>query len=507
MCSCRWSAAAKRACSAGRAWARRYLLTEMIHNMIGHQKGVSIFCGIGERCREGEELYRDMKEAGVLPNMVMVFGQMNEPPGSRFRVGHVALTMAEYFRDDEHRDVLLLIDNIFRFIQAGMEVSGLMGQMPSRLGYQPTMGTELSRLEERIANTDAGAITSIQAVYVPADDLTDPAAVHTFSHLSASIVLSRKRASEGLYPAIDLLQSSSKMATPGIVGERHYLLAQEIRRTLAQYEDLKDIIAMLGLEQLAPEDRNVVARARRLERFLTQPFFATEQFSGIKGKLVSLKDSLDGCERILRDEFKDYPESALYMIGAIDRSEEKGPAGQTRSQGRTGAKPAAKATRSPPPIPSPKPSPNRSRSPSRNLNRRSNMQQPTLMNLKVLLPFRIFAEKTGVSRIVAETREGSFGLLPHRLDCVAALAPGILIYENEAEGEVYVAVDEGVLVKTGLDVLVSVRNAIGGTDLGQLREAVEREFLNLNEREQSVRSVMAKMESGFIRRLAEFHHE
>ena len=187
----------------GAGVGKTVLLTEMIHNMIGHHEGVSIFCGIGERCREGEELYRDMKEAGVLPNMVMVFGQMNEPPGSRFRVGHAALTMAEYFRDDEHRDVLLLIDNIFRFIQAGMEVSGLMGQMPSRLGYQPTMGTELSGLEERIANTDTGAITSIQAVYVPADDFTDPAAVHTFSHLSASIVLSRKRASEGLYPAID----------------------------------------------------------------------------------------------------------------------------------------------------------------------------------------------------------------------------------------------------------------------------------------------------------------
>ena len=305
----------------GAGVGKTVLLTEIIHNMVGsgsgHAHGVSIFCGIGERCREGEELYRDMKKAGVLPNMVMVFGQMNEPPGSRFRVGHAALTMAEYFRDEEHRDVLLLIDNIFRFIQAGMEVSGLMGQMPSRLGYQPTMSTELSGLEERIANTQAGAITSIQAVYVPADDLTDPAAVHVFSHLSASIVLSRKRASEGLYPAIDLLQSSSKMATPGIVGERHYQLAQEIRRTLAQYENLKDIIAMLGLEQLSPDDRKAVARARRLERFLTQPFFATEQFSGLKGKLVSLKDALDGCERILRDEFKDYPESSLYMIGAI----------------------------------------------------------------------------------------------------------------------------------------------------------------------------------------------
>ena len=301
----------------GAGVGKTVLLTEMIHNMVGHHEGVSIFCGIGERCREGEELYRDMKQAGVLPNMVMVFGQMNEPPGSRFRVGHAALTMAEYFRDDEHRDVLLLMDNVFRFIQAGSEISGLMGQMPSRLGYQPTMGTELSGLEERIANTDTGAITSIQAVYVPADDFTDPAAVHTFSHLSASIVLSRKRASEGFYPAIDPLQSGSKMSTPGIVGERHYFLAREIKSTLAQYEDLKDIIAMLGIEQLSAKDRTVVGRARRLERFLTQPFFTTEQFSGIKGKLVTLKEALDGCERILRDEFKDVPESDLYMIGAI----------------------------------------------------------------------------------------------------------------------------------------------------------------------------------------------
>jgi F-type H+/Na+-transporting ATPase subunit beta len=304
----------------GAGVGKTVLLTEMIHNMVGQHQGVSIFCGIGERCREGQELYHDMKAAGVLPNMVMVFGQMNEPPGARFRIGHVALTMAEYFRDDEHRDVLLLIDNIFRFIQAGSEVSGLMGQMPSRLGYQPTMSTELSGLEERIANTDKGAITSIQAVYVPADDFTDPAAVHTFSHLSASLVLSRKRASEGLYPAIDPLQSSSKMATPGIIGAHHYDLAREVRRTLAQYAELKDIIAMLGLEQLSPADRSTVARARRLERFLTQPFFTTEQFTGLRGRLVSLEDALDGCERILRDEFMGYPESALYMIGEIDEA-------------------------------------------------------------------------------------------------------------------------------------------------------------------------------------------
>jgi F-type H+-transporting ATPase subunit beta len=352
----------------GAGVGKTVLLTEMIHNMIGHHEGVSLFCGIGERCREGEELYDAMKKAGVLPNMVMVFGQMNEPPGARFRVGHAALTMAEYFRDDEHRDVLLLIDNIFRFIQAGMEVSGLMGQMPSRLGYQPTMGTELSRLEERIANTDTGAITSIQAVYVPADDFTDPAAVHTFSHLSASIVLSRKRASEGLFPAIDPLQSSSKMATPGIVGERHYRLAQDIRRTLAQYAELKDIIAMLGLEQLSPEDRDVVVRARRLERFLTQPFFTTEQFTGLKGKLVSLKDALDGCERILRDEFKDYPESELYMIGTIDEAKSTatshpppGPAKPGSIAAKPGSTNAAgsrtKATSEPPPNTGAKPQP------------------------------------------------------------------------------------------------------------------------------------------------------
>jgi F-type H+-transporting ATPase subunit beta len=304
----------------GAGVGKTVLLTEMIHNMVGKHHGISIFCGIGERCREGEELYRDMQAAGVLPNMVMVFGQMNEPPGARFRVGHVALTMAEYFRDDEQRDVLLLIDNIFRFIQAGSEVSGLMGQMPSRLGYQPTMGTELSGLEERIANTHDGSITSIQAVYVPADDFTDPAAVHTFSHLSASMVLSRKRASEGFFPAIDPLQSNSKMSTPGIIGDRHYNLAREIRRTLAQYAELKDIIAMLGIEQLSVADRNTVARARRLERFLTQPFFTTEQFTGMQGRFVELDDALDGCERILADEFKGVPESALYMIGSIDEA-------------------------------------------------------------------------------------------------------------------------------------------------------------------------------------------
>lgn len=248
----------------------------------------------------------------------MVFGQMNESPGSRFRVGRSALTMAEYFRDDLGKDVLLLVDNIFRFLQAGMELSGLMGRLPSRLGYQPTMATELAELEERIASSKKAAITSIQAVYVPADDLTDPAAVHTFSHLSASIVLSRKLASEGIYPAIDPLQSRSMMLNARIVGQRHYNAAREVKRTLATYEELKDIIAMLGIEELAREDRKTVYRARRLERFLTQPFFTTEHFTGLEGRLVDIGDTIDGCERILNDEFSNLPESALYMIGNIE---------------------------------------------------------------------------------------------------------------------------------------------------------------------------------------------
>ena len=304
----------------GAGVGKTVVITELIHNMVGKHQGMSIFCGIGERCREGEELYREMGQAGVLNNTVMVFGQMNESPGARFRVGLAALTIAEFFRDDREQDVLLLIDNIFRFIQAGSELSGLLGRLPSRMGYQPTMATELAELEERISSTAKSAITSIQAVYVPADDLTDPSAVHTFAHLSASIVLSRKRASEGFYPAVDLLQSRSVMLQERIVGEHHFKVAQAVRKTLATYEELKDIIAMLGLEELSREDRKTVYRARRLEKFLTQPFFTTTQFTGLEGRLVELEDTITGCERILNDEFSDYDEGALYMIGTVDEA-------------------------------------------------------------------------------------------------------------------------------------------------------------------------------------------
>ncbi|OAN76424.1 F0F1 ATP synthase subunit beta [Jannaschia sp. EhC01] len=301
----------------GAGVGKTVLITELINNTVQHHKGVSLFCGIGERSREAEELYREMGEAGVRENTVMLFGQMNEAPGVRFRVGNTALTMAEYFRDDKGQDVLLLIDNIFRFVQAGSEVSGLIGRMPSRVGYQPTLATELAALEERITSTSRGAITSIQAVYVPADDFTDPAAAHIFSHLSASVVLSRKRASEGLYPAVDPLASASVMLTPSVVGQRHYDIARGVRRTLAEYEELRDIIAMLGLEELSSADRATVARARRLERFLTQPFFTTESFAGTPGKLVSIGDTLDGCEAILSQTDFAHPESAYYMIGPL----------------------------------------------------------------------------------------------------------------------------------------------------------------------------------------------
>lgn len=307
----------------GAGVGKSVLITELINNTASNAGGYSIFCGIGERSREAEELYREIKDAGVLEKTVLIFAQMNEPPGARFRVGHAALTMAEYLRDTEKTDILLLIDNIFRFIQAGSEVSGLIGKMPSRVGYQPTLASELSELEERISNTTAGSITSVQAVYVPADDFTDPSATHTFSHLSASVVLSRKKASEGFFPAIDPLSSSSKLLNKSIVGERHYQIAKEIRRNLSVYEELKDIIAMLGIEELSKNDRETVYRARRLERFLTQPFFTTQHFTGMEGKFVALEDALDGFERILNDEYTNHKEGNLYMIGNISEADER----------------------------------------------------------------------------------------------------------------------------------------------------------------------------------------
>ncbi len=302
----------------GAGVGKTVLINELIYNMAEHHEGVSLFCGIGERMREAEEMYRAMAESGVLEKAVLIYGQMNEPPGARFRVGHAALTVAEHFRDVLRKNVLLLIDNVFRFVQSGTEVSGLMGRIPSRVGYQPTLATELAALQERICSSHSATMTSVQAVYVPADDLTDPSATHIFAHLSASIVLSRRRASQGFYPAIDPLQADSKMLMPAVVGAKHHHVAQQVRRTLAEYEELKDIISMLGLEELSRKDRQTVDQARRLERYLTQPFFTTEHFTGKGGRRVARERVVDDCAQILSGDLNHLPESAFYMIGSLD---------------------------------------------------------------------------------------------------------------------------------------------------------------------------------------------
>lgn len=303
----------------GAGVGKTVLITEMINNMGLNYSGVSIFCGIGERSREGEELYNEMVNAGVLDKTIMVFGQMNEPSGTRFRVGHTALTIAEYFRDTKKQDVLLLVDNIFRFVQAGNEVSSLIGRIPSHVGYQSTLASDIAELQERISGTKEASVTSIQAVYVPADDFTDPSATHLFSHLSASVVLSRKRASQSLYPAVDPLQSSSSMLTETIVSKEHYECAKNVKKILSEYEDLKNIIAMLGLEELSIKDRRTVARARKLEKFLTQPFFTTTQFTNIPGVFVPIEKTIEGCNAIMNGDYDNYPEQAFYMIGDISQ--------------------------------------------------------------------------------------------------------------------------------------------------------------------------------------------
>ena len=304
----------------GAGVGKTVLIMELINNTLTEHQGMSVFAGICERSREGLDLWNEMSDSGVLKSSVLVFGQMNESPGARFRVGQTALTIAEHFRDEMQRDVLLFMDNVYRFVQAGMEVSGLLGRMPSAVGYQPTLASDIGDLQERIGSTDHGTITSVQAVYVPADDLTDPAVAHVFQHLDASLVLSRDMAAQGLYPAVDQLRSSSKMLDPLIVGEEHVRLADEVRAVIGQYEDLKDIISMLGIEELSESDRTTVERARRLMRFLTQPFHTTEHFTGMKGATVPVAETLRGCREILDGKHDERPESDFYMIGAIDRA-------------------------------------------------------------------------------------------------------------------------------------------------------------------------------------------
>jgi F-type H+/Na+-transporting ATPase subunit beta len=303
----------------GAGVGKTLLITEMIRHTSAEHEGVSIFAGVGERTREGNDLYLQMQGSGVLKDAVLVFGEMNEPPGARFRAVFTALTMAEHFRDVQKQDVLLFIDNVFRYIQAGGEVSALLGRMTSAVGYQPTLATEVGELEERIVSTENGAITSIQAIYVPADDLTDPAPAATFSHLDATVVLSRQLASQGLYPAVDPLESGSRLLTPRIVGDEHYRVASRVRETLARYKELRDVIAILGMEELAEEDRRLVQRARKIQRFLTQPFFVAEAFTGHKGVFVPLAETLRGFKLILDGDLDHIPERMFYMTGTIDQ--------------------------------------------------------------------------------------------------------------------------------------------------------------------------------------------
>lgn len=307
----------------GAGVGKTVLVIELIRNTIAEHKGVVLFAGVGERTREGNELWLQMKESGVLQNTILVFGQMNEPPGARLRTPLTALTMAEYFRDQKRRQVLLFIDNIYRYIQAGSEVSALLGRIPSAVGYQPTLATEMGELQERIATTSRGSVTSVQAIFVPADDITDPGVVAAFSHLDAITNLSRRLSSQGFYPAVDPLTSSSKMLEPDIVGWEHYQVAQDVRAILQKYEELQDIISILGTEELSDEDRRTVRRARRLQRFLTQPFFTTEQYTGMKGRFVPLAETVRGFKEIIDGKHDDLPEQAFYMVGTIDEAVEK----------------------------------------------------------------------------------------------------------------------------------------------------------------------------------------
>jgi F-type H+/Na+-transporting ATPase subunit beta len=302
----------------GAGVGKTVIIQELINNIAMEHGGRSVFCGVGERTREGNDLWLEFKEAGVLGSTALVFGQMNEPPGARLRVGLSGLTIAEYFRDVEHQDVLLFIDNIFRFTQAGSEVSALLGRMPSAVGYQPTLGTEMGELQERITSTRSGSITSVQAIYVPADDLTDPAPATAFAHLDATTVLSRAISELGIYPAVDPLDSSSRILDPQFLGERHYRVVREVQQILQRYKDLQDIIAILGMDELSEEDKIVVNRARRLQRFLSQPFFVAEQFTGRPGKYVKLEDTIESFERVAAGEFDHLPEQAFYMQGGIE---------------------------------------------------------------------------------------------------------------------------------------------------------------------------------------------
>ncbi len=320
---CPYAKGGKTGLFGGAGVGKTVLIMELIHNVAMHHGGYSVFCGVGERTREGNDLWNEMKESGVLDKAALIYGQMNEPPGARARVGLTGLTVAEYFRDEKNLDVLIFIDNIFRFTQAGSEVSALLGRIPSAVGYQPTLGTDMGELQERITSTKKGSITSVQAIYVPADDLTDPAPATTFAHLDATTVLSRKLAELGIYPAVDPLDSTSRILDPAVVGKEHYEVARKVQEILQRYKELQDIIAILGMEELSEEDKVTVNRARKIQRFLSQPFFVAEQFTGMSGKYVPIQETVRGFKEIIDGKYDDLPEQAFYMVGTIEEAIEK----------------------------------------------------------------------------------------------------------------------------------------------------------------------------------------
>ena len=391
----------------GAGVGKTVLIQELINNVANQHGGISVFTGVGERTREGNDLYWEMKESGVIDKTVLVYGQMNEPPGARMRVGLSGLTMAEYFRDVEGQDVLLFIDNIFRFTQAGSEVSALLGRMPSAVGYQPTLATEMGALQERITSTNKGSITSVQAVYVPADDLTDPAPATTFAHLDATTVLSRSIASLGIFPAVDPLESTSRILTPEIVGNEHYQVARQVQSILQRYVELQDIIAIMGMDELSDEDKLTVSRARKIQRFLSQPFFVAEQFTGYQGKYVPLKETIRGFKEIIEGKHDDLPESAFLFVGSIDEAVEK-------------AKKSADMAE---------------------------------FKLKVLTPEKTFF-KGETEQLIAKTTSGCIGILKGHSPYVASIVPSELKIKIDGEFR-SAAISDGVL-KVSLDGEVTV---------------------------------------------------
>ena len=386
-----------------------------------------MFAGIGERSREGHELLLELRQSGVLKRTALVFGQMNEPPGARWRAGLTALAIAEHFRDAAHENVLLLIDNVYRLVQAGGEVSGLLGRLPSRVGYQPTLASEIAEFEERIASVAGAAITSIQAVYVPADDFTDPAVAEIFSHLDSSIVLSRDMASEGMYPAVDPLASTSSLLDPRLVGEAHYRIAQDVRKTIAHYRELQEIIALLGIEELSAADRTAVRRARHLMRFLTQPFMVTVAFTGKPGRTVELEATLAGCRAILDGEADDWAEGSFYMVGDLEEARQK----------------EAQAARR------------------------------GVMRLTVATPLAIVVEADDVVHLRAEDETGAFGILPGHADFLTALAVSVASWRDERGVEHHIAVRGGMLeVRGGDTIAIASPEAVAGDDLHRLEVEV-----------------------------------